>query len=55
MSANSRRSTKEIILLSLSTLIICGSFAYGFSVLWKECSRLLTNPVIYPSSWRVMN
>jgi hypothetical protein len=51
MSTNSRQSAKEIILLSLGTLIICGSFVYGFSALWKECSRLLSNPVIYPSSW----
>jgi hypothetical protein len=54
MYTNSNQSANETILLSLSIFIVCGSIIFGFSILWKECSRLLTNPVIYPSSWRVL-
>ena len=55
MSTNSKQSTKEIFLLSLGTVIgtviICSSTVFGFAFLWKECSQLIANPIIYPSSW----
>jgi hypothetical protein len=55
MFNNSKQSTKEELLVSIVTVIIavtiCGSAVFGASIVWKECSRLVANPTIYPSSW----
>ncbi len=52
MSTNSKKSIKEMVLLSLGAVIVGSSIVFGFAILGKECSRLITNPIFYPSAWR---
>lgn len=52
MSTNYQKPIDEILLLSLGTIIIGSVVVFSFFIVWKECSRLINNPVIYPSSWQ---
>ena len=41
MSNNSNKSTKEILFLSLSTLVLLGFAVFSASVVWKEYLRAI--------------
>lgn len=51
MSTHSKKVIKEIILLSLGAAMIGSSIIFGFVILSKECSRLITSSIFYPSYW----
>jgi hypothetical protein len=63
MSTHPKKSNKSksslflaIVVILGSTIIVSGSAVFGFSILWKECSRLIENiPIAYPSSWNTNN
>ncbi len=52
MSTNYKKPIEEILLLSFSTVVVGSAVVFSCFVAWKECSRLIKNPVIYPSSWQ---
>ena len=52
MSSHSKKSIKEIVLLSLGIVMISGCAGVSFLALGNLYSRVITNPIFYPSSWR---
>ena len=52
MSTNSKKSIKEKVLLSFGIVMISGCAGVSFLALGNLYSRVITNPVFYPSSWR---
>ena len=52
MPPHSRKSLKERVLLLLGIMIVSGSVAVSLFMLGKECSRIMTNSIFYPSAWR---
>lgn len=52
MSTHPEKSIKEIILLAFGAAMIGSSIIFGFVMLGKEYSRLITNPTFYSSSWQ---
>lgn len=49
---NYQKPIDEILLLSLGTIIVGSVVVFSFLIVWKECSRLINNPALYPSSWQ---
>lgn len=47
MPINAKQTIKKIVLLALSTVLISGSVAFGFSILGNVCSQVITSVITY--------